>query len=111
MATTTQTVYNAARGGLDLTAVKTTVVTADTYRFLNDGKTKQFVNNIANANCTVTIVTPATSDGLAISDRTVSVQTLRAAVIGPFPASPYNDDGGYVSMTFSQIVEITAFRG
>ena len=111
MSVVTQTVYPAARGGLDLTANKTTVNTSNTYRFLNDGRTKQFVNNIANANCTVTIVTPDTADGLAIADRTVTVTTLHADVIGPFPSEPYNDDSGYLSMTFDQIVEIVAFRG
>jgi hypothetical protein len=111
MATVTLTVNSAARSGLDLTANKTTVNTSNTYRFLNDARTKLYVNNIANANCAVSIVTPATSDGLAISDRTVTVTTLHADVIGAFPATPYNDDSGYVSMTFDQIVEITAFNG
>ena len=111
MATVTQTVYNAARSGLDLTTNKTTVNTSNTYQFPNDGRVKMFINNVTNTNSTATIVTPNTVDGLAVSDRTVSVTTLKAFVIGPFPPDIYNDDSGYVAMTFDQAVEITAFRG
>lgn len=111
MADVNLSVYATTKSGLDLTTNKTTVNTSNTYKFLNDGRTKVFVNNTTNANCTVTIVTPQTEDGLAITDRTVAVPTLKAYSLGPYAADPYNDDNGYVALTFDQAVEITAFRG
>lgn len=111
MATVTQTVYESARAGLDLTTNKTTVNTSNTYQFLNDGRTKVFINNATNANCVATIVTPNTVDGLAVTDRAVSVPTLKAYMVGPFPPDIYNNDSGYLAMTFDQAVEITAVRG
>lgn len=111
MSTINTTVHDAGRIGLDLTTNKTTVNTSNTYQFPNDGRVKMFVNNITNTNCVATIVTPNTVDGLAVTDRTVTVGTLKAFVVGPFPPDIYNNDSGYVAMTFDQAVEITAFRG
>lgn len=111
MATVTQTVYDASRAGVDLTTNETVVNTSNTYQFLNDGRVKLFVDNITNTNCTATIVTPNTVDGLAVTDRTVNVPTTLAYLIGPFPPDIYNNDSGYVQATFNQAVGITAVRG
>ncbi|MCC6192265.1 MAG: hypothetical protein IT318_24805 [Anaerolineales bacterium] len=111
MADITQTVYEVARGGLDLTASKTTVVTANNYFFPNDGRTKLYVKNATGSTCVVTIDTPNTVDGQAIANRTVSVATAKEFEIGPFPPGDYNDGNGKVKVTFDQTVDIVVVRG
>lgn len=111
MANVTLTVQDVARTGLDLRAAETTVVIANTYYFPNDGRTKLFVRNATGSTCVVTIETPKTVDGLAVTDRTVSVATAKEFEIGPFPPDTYNNDSGQVKVTFDQTVGIVAVRG
>lgn len=111
MATVALTVHESDKGGLDLTTNKTTINTSNTYKFLNDARTKIFVNNVAIANCVVTVITAKTEDGLAITDRAVTVPAGKQYNLGPYPTDPYNDATGYLSLTFDQAVEVTAFRG
>lgn len=111
MATVALTVQQVSRSGLDVTANKTTVVTANTYTFQNDGRTKLYVKNATGSTCVVTVATPNTVDGLAVADRTVSVATAKEFFIGPYPPEIYNDDNGNVLLTFDQPVDIEAVRG
>lgn len=111
MANVQLTVQQASRSGLDLTANKTTVVTANTYKFQNDGRTKLYVKNATGSTCVVTIATPNTVDGLTVADRTVSVATAKEFFIGPFPPETYDDSNGDVALTFDQTVDIAAVRG
>ena len=110
MADVTLTVYDVVRAGLDLTANKTTVVTANTYLMPNDGRTTLHVKNATGSTCVVTIATPKTVDGLAVADRTVSIATAKEFDIGPFPSDPYSNSDGQVSITFDQTVDIVAKR-
>lgn len=111
MADVTLTVQDVARTGLDLTAAKTTVVTANDYYFANDGRTNLYVKNGTGSTCTVTVDVPATVDGQAVTDRTVSVATAKEFEIGPFPTNWYNDGAGRVKVNFNQTVDIVAVRG
>ncbi len=111
MADVTLTVQDVARTGLDLTAAKTTVITANDYYFANDGRTKLYVKNATGSPCTVTIDVPATVDGQAVTDKTVSVATAKEFEIGPFPQNWYNDGAGRVKVNFNQTVDIVAVRG
>lgn len=110
MADVTLTVYDAARAGLDLTGNKTTIVTDNDYYFHNNGKTLLHVANATGSTVTVTIVTPNTVDGLAITDRTATLATAKQGVFGPFPPGIYNDSDALVHVTFDQTVDVTAFR-
>lgn len=58
-----------------------------------------FQNNHASDPRTLTIVTSATVDGLAVTDRTVTVTAVNDnAFCGPFPVATY---GTTVSLTYS----------
>ena len=111
MANHTLVVQDVARAGLDLRAAESTVVVVDTYYFPNDGRTKLYVRNATGSTCVVTIETPGTVDGLAITDRTVSIVTAKEYEIGPFPQGYYSNDSGQVKVTFDQTVGIVAVRG
>lgn len=83
--------------------------TSDTYKFRNTGKTRLLVTKSGAGACTLTIVTPATVRGLAVSDKTVTVAASTGDMaVGPFPPSLYNDENGDVSVTFSEITGIIA---
>ena len=89
-------VQSMSRSGLQ--ASYTAVATADGDAFVNDGK-RTFVHVVNGATAmTVTFVTPITQDGLAVSDRTVSVGSSEEHFIGPFPTRFY---GSNVTVNFS----------
>lgn len=110
MATITLTTHPATRAGLDVTANLTVVVTANTYQFLNDGRTKLHVVNATGSTCAVTAITPNTVDGNVIADKVVNVPNAKTYVLGPYPVGTYNNDAGYAQFTFDQTVSIIAVR-
>ena len=67
----------------------------DGHYFYNDGRTILFFHDTA-ATPTVTIYTPGTVDGLAVTDRTVvlAIHATEGKFIGPFPPSIYNYSDG-----------------
>ena len=67
----------------------------DGHFFYNDGRTILFFKDTA-ATPTVTIYTPGTVDGLAVTDRTVVLanHATEGKFIGPFPPSIYNYSDG-----------------
>lgn len=99
---TTPVVITAASG--------TAVVSGNDYVFANDGNTRLIILNSSSSN-TVTIATPNTVDGLAISDRTYTVASSANGVAGPFPTAIYNNASGQVSFTVSQNAEVFVIRG
>ncbi len=111
MADHTLVVQDIVRSGLDLRAAESTVVVVDTYYMPNDSRTKLNVRNATGFTCVVTIETPATVDGLAVADRTVSVGDNKEFLIGPFPIDTYSNSLGQVKFTFNQTVAIVAVRG
>ncbi len=95
------TVESMSRSGLEPTH---TAINAGGDTFINDGKkTFIYLRNGATA-LTLTIVTPATVDGLAVADRTVSIGTNEDHIIGPWPTDQY---GNTVSLTYSDATDGT----
>ena len=74
----------------------------DGHFFYNDGRTILWVKDTA-ATPTITIYTPNTVDGLAITDRTVVLASSATIgyFIGPFPPSIYNYSDGSVRLIVS----------
>lgn len=75
--------------------------------FTNTGQEIAVIKNGSGAPITVTFVTPATLDGLAVTDLTVSVGAGETRAVGPFPPGVYNDANGLVSMTYSGVTTLT----
>lgn len=75
--------------------------------FLNYGNQFIHVKNGHSGDQTVTIETPGTVDGLAISNRSVVVTAGEERFIGPFPPAYYNNSTGYVSLTYSGVTALT----
>lgn len=90
------TVYPALRSGRVVTDLATTINSANTYYFRNNGKMLLHVNN--------------TIDGLAITDKTATLATAKAAVFGPFPPGVYNNGDGELKVTFTQNVTVTVIQ-
>lgn len=102
------TVQNAARAsnGVDLAGVAANVG-GDT--FVNSGQEVLVIKNGSGAGITLTVVTPATVDGLAVADLTASIGAGATRMIGPFPPGTYNDtlaNGGIVSLTYSAVTSV-----
>lgn len=109
MARTDLSVQDIARSGL---APSFSAANADGHAIYNDGKTFIEVKNTDASPITVTIQTPGTVDGLAISDRTVTIPaTTGDKMIGPFPPDKYNQisgsDKGKVYVDFSAVSNVT----
>lgn len=101
MARGTITVYDVERSGL--TPLYSTGNTGDGDKFQNDGNTFLHVTNAGETN-TLTISTPGTVDGLAVADRTVTLNTDCSLFIGPFSPAQYNQvgtDDGYVYISYN----------
>jgi hypothetical protein len=80
---------------------------ADNNAFSNDGRTMVQVLNVG-AEMTVTIPTPGTVDGLAITDLAVVVPlTTGNKMIGPFPPDIYNQSTGEVYLNWSRSSDVT----
>ena len=110
MANVTLTVNDARRAsnGLNVTDNDTTVGAVDTYFLPNNGKVVLLVTSTPG--CTVTVETPATVDGLAVTDLTATVGAAKQHVIGPFPPQVYNQADGTVKVTFSAAADVYAVR-
>lgn len=78
-------------------------------KFANDGKTFALIKNGGGAPITVTLVTPATSDpeGLAITDKTVTINAGVTKAIGPFPKGIYDDADGNANLSYSGVTSVT----
>jgi hypothetical protein len=89
-------VQSIVRAGLQ--ASYTVLATAHNDSFTNDGK-RTFIHVVNGATATtLTVVTPATVDGLAVADRTVSIGSNEEHFVGPFPKDSY---GSSVTIQFS----------
>jgi hypothetical protein len=105
MSRTTVTVQECVRAGITPTYNAGTLTDGDA--FTNDGKTMIQVLNTGGST-TLTIQTPGTVDGLAITDRTVVIPaTTGNKYIGPFPTTQYNQSDGKVYLDWSQVTGIT----
>lgn len=107
MADVAVTVQEIVRTGIDLTDTGS-LSTSDTYLVPNDGKTFLHIKKSGATDCTVTIATPGTVDGLAVTDLTVTVPASTGdKMIGPFPRDIYNNASGQIAVTFSNVTGLT----
>lgn len=65
------------------------------------------VKNGSAGSVTVTLPTPGTVDGLAITDRTVAVGAGAESMIGVGKGTAYRQDGGVVHVDFSAVTSVT----
>ncbi len=81
------------------------------FTVVNDGSMVLHIKNVAaGGNCIVTVVTPGTVDGLAITDRTVTIADGEEHFIGPFPPGIYNVGGAtgeLIQVDFSENTNVT----
>jgi len=111
MADVILSVFDASRpAGVNVTDNDSAITNADTYYVPNSGDVRLVVTNSAGPN-TVTVVTPGTVDGLAIADLAIALTASKVYVLGPFPASVYNDSQGRVRFTVSANADVIAVRG
>lgn len=88
--------------------LSTTSANADGHTIPGDGDVILYVANGSGGSINVTIVTPGTQDGQAISDRVVAVGAGATKLIGPFPPRTYTDEAdGLVDVDFSSVSSVT----
>ena len=84
---------------------------------VNDGQTYiEIVNSHASNSYTVTATTPATVDGVAVADPTLTVPALSRRKWGPFNPSLFNNASGRVALSYAGSAPATdltigAFKG
>jgi hypothetical protein len=65
------------------------------------------VNNASGGAITVTFVTQATTDGLAVADRTVSVGAGDRDYVSDLDPNVYRDTNGFCQVTYSGVTSLT----
>ncbi len=101
-------VEQSLKSGLAATYTSSGLLAANTYKVRNDGKVFLHFKKTGAGDCTVTITTPGTSQGLAIADQTVTVAaTTGDKFVGPLPASLFNDASSDVSFSISDTVGLS----
>ena len=81
---------------------------ADTYQVNNDEAVGLHFKKSGAGACIVTIVTPGTVDGLAITERTITVPaTTGDRFIGLFPAAIYNNSIHDFEFTLDEVTGLT----
>lgn len=75
--------------------------------FANDGNTVFIANNGSGGDITLTIVSQATADGLAIADRTVTLTAGDLEAVADLDPDIYNDSDGMVQVTYSGVTSLT----
>lgn len=95
-----------SRAGRVVTALPTTPDGTNGNKFLFDRRSFLYVENGSGAQITVTIETPYTVDGQAISDLTINVAAGARVMIGPFTKA-FEQADGYVWAQFSSVTSVT----
>lgn len=106
MARAAMTVQQIVRTGLNNTPAS--VNASDGNYFANDGRVFLHVINGSGSSINVTVGTPGSVDGLAISDLVVAVPAGDERMIGPFPTNIYNQADNTVYVDWSSGTTITA---
>lgn len=121
MATVTLSVQDITRAGVTTTyttnGASPALNTSDTFTFTNTGKEYVIFQKTGANPCTVTFDTPGTIDGLAIAQRTVTVDagsgdaiaTTSVEICGPFPPANYNSPGTSMLSGFT-LSEVTGLN-
>lgn len=97
------------RDGLTVALVAAHV---DGHKFANDGQAYFEVLNGSGGSINVTVQTPNTVDGNAISDKVVAVAAGARKKFGPYPRQHYNQGSEEVYVDISAVTSVTlgAFR-
>ena len=97
------TVQKVVKSGVSTTNYSSGLVATDTQTFTNNGRTFLHIVKTGANNCTLTVLSQATSQGLAIANQTVTIPATTGDVfVGPFPPSIFNDASQNVNFTFSE---------
>lgn len=117
MARASVSVIAISRAGKNISdANKTTIALADGIEFENTGKEFLYLENTDTSTCAVTIQTGRQVDGLAVADRTVTLQAAGTAgdkqLVGPFSRKDYNQSGGkiFVDAATDAVVKAIVFQ-
>jgi len=100
----TLTVQQIVRAGLEATYAS---CAGGGDEFVNSGDEFIHIKNGHSSPQTVTIETQATVDGLAVADRDVEITNAEERMLGPFPASTYNDANSKVQLTYDGVTALT----
>ena len=104
----TPTIQEITRTSSGLTPAYAAGSATETYLIPNNGRVFLHVKKTGAGDCTVTVPTPGTVDSLAVTDYTATVvATTGDKMIGPFPPSAYNNAAGQISVTFSEVTDLT----
>lgn len=111
MADVTMTVYDGKRAvstAPNYTDNKTSATSSNNYYIPNDGRVVVVAAAATTANLTVS--TPNTVDGLAVTDLTLALNDTDIRVFGPFPPQIYNDSQGRLLLTVDANTNLFAVR-
>jgi hypothetical protein len=111
MARTALAVKEISRVGQDIATL--TTANADGHSVINGGDVFLIVTNADASPHTVTITTPRTVDGQAVSEYTQVVAASETQIFGPFPTVTFNDQStGTMNVDFDAVTSVTidAFR-
>ena len=87
---------------------ETTADATNDMDIINDGRMVLQARNSTGGAITVTLVIPGTIEGIAITDKTVSVPATSTLIIGPFPTNIYNQSVvGEPSKMYVDVTEST----
>ncbi len=87
-----------------------TAAITDGHMFINNERQFIHVKNAGAGSTVVTIVTPVTVGGRAVSDDTVTIAAATDQMIGPFPAPTHSNtgvDAGKVYVNYSVLTSVT----
>lgn len=104
MARTELTVQTISRAGLEASYGS---AIADGHKFANDGNMTFVHIKNGSVDKTITIQTAATVDGKAVGDDAIVCTANEERLIGPFPASIYNQADGLVYIDYSSPTNVT----
>jgi hypothetical protein len=106
----TISVQTIVKGGLTPT-FSAAAAGGDQFR-LNDKNDIYWIKNGSGGSVTVTFITQATTDGLAVADRAISVPAGAERVVSDLDPQVYRDANGYCQVTYSAVTSVTvgAFR-
>lgn len=72
-------------------------------KFTNTGSQFALFINGSGSPITVTLVAQDTIDGVAVTNKTITVGASGQQLVGPFLPGAYNDGSGYMNFTYSGV--------
>jgi hypothetical protein len=111
MADINLTVYDAKRlvaSAPNFTDNKTAATSSNNYYLPNDGRI--VLHAVCGAGGNLTVVTPNTVDGLAVTDLVNTLVAAKHYVFGPFPPQIYNDSQGRLLVTVAANTDLFVVR-